>query len=61
MSQLIHSAAWLKIKAALESDRKDLVEQLVRQDNPEVRGSIKQIDDILDRYPAHILAIKEEE
>jgi hypothetical protein len=61
MSNLINSVAWQKIKNALNDDRNELVEKLIDKESPEVRGQIKQIDDVLDRYPESILAIKEDE
>lgn len=41
------SYEWKEIKILLNVERLKLIERLVNQDNPEVRGSIKKIDEIL--------------
>ena len=42
-----YSAEWRVLKEALLLKRTDLVERLVRADDAEVRGKIKQLDEIL--------------
>lgn len=50
--------AWYAIKAKLENDRTDLVEQLIEQQDElstvHLRGRIAMIDEILARYPSEL-------
>lgn len=50
-----HSNVWKRIVKQLNKDRLDLLEQLItlseQRDTEQVRGRIKQIDDILEQYP----------
>lgn len=54
-ANLLYSAAWRKMKKLLDDDRQDLVTQLINQrshdESMELRGRIKQIDQILERFP----------
>lgn len=42
-----HSVEWRYVKTELMQQRTDLIERLIRADDAEVRGKIKQIDEIL--------------
>lgn len=42
-----HSAEWRTIKDKLTKQRLDLIEKLIRADDAETRGKIKQIDAVL--------------
>lgn len=54
----VTTSTWVKIKKQLVDDRHDLVEQLIQSNtekqSDQLRGKIKQIDDILDGYPARL-------
>lgn len=43
----VHSAEWREIKKILEERRSELVEKLVKLNDEETRGRIKEIDEIL--------------
>lgn len=42
-----HSAEWKELKKTLTDRKADLVESLISQESDEVRGRIKEIDNIL--------------
>jgi hypothetical protein len=42
-----HSYEWRMIQERLVQQRTDLIERLIRIDDAEVRGKIKQIDEVL--------------
>lgn len=50
--------AWYAIKRKLQADRKDLVEQLVNDQDElataRLRGKIWMLDEIIERYPREI-------
>jgi hypothetical protein len=44
----IYSETWLAVKEWAESEREDLTRLLIAENDEEIRGRIKQIDELLD-------------
>lgn len=61
---MLHKGTWNAIKSKLKKDRNDYVEELLRDNGiektNELRGRIRMIDDLLERYPQELFADQEE-
>lgn len=61
---MLHKGTWNAIKSKLKKDRDDYVDELLRDldidKTNEVRGRIRMIDDILERYPHEIFDEEDE-
>lgn len=61
---MLHKGTWNAIKRKLKKDRDDYVDELLRDididKTNEVRGRIRMIDDILERYPHEIFDEEDE-
>jgi hypothetical protein len=61
---VLHSAAWAKLKRQMLKDREDLVNQLIHCDSHDksntLRGRIQMLDEILERYPIQMGSTEED-